>query len=168
MRGWTRRRAGTILDDSMANISGETGAMPVDKDYAGDLEVSETWRILEEDRDSVLIDVRTEAEWTYVGLPDLEALAKPVVCVQWNVWPKMEVNADFVADVEAQGVTRGRPLLLICRSGVRSLSAAVALTAQGFGPCYNVAGGFEGDPDDARHRGARNGWKVAGLPWRQQ
>ena len=142
--------------------------MSVDKEYAGDVDVSETWRILEENPDAVLIDVRTVAEWVYVGLPDLETLAKSVVCVQWNVWPNMDVNPEFVAHVEAEGVTRDRPLLLICRSGVRSLSAAVALTAKGFGPCYNVAGGFEGDLDESKHRGVKNGWKVTGLPWRQQ
>lgn len=142
--------------------------MLVDKGYAGDIEVAEAWRFLEEDPDAVMIDVRTVAEWVYVGLPDLTRLGKTVVCVQWNQWPDMDVNPEFVPHVEAEGVIRDRTLLLICRSGIRSRSAAIALTAQGFGPCYNVAGGFEGDHDEAKHRGAKNGWKVDGLPWIQQ
>ncbi len=58
-------------------------------------------------------------------------------------------------------------MLLLCRSGARSRAAAIALTDAGFGPCYNVAEGFEGDRDHARHRGSVGGWKVAGLPWQQ-
>jgi rhodanese-related sulfurtransferase len=138
------------------------------KGYEGDLTANETWRFLEEDPEAILIDVRTVAEWVYVGLPDISRLGRTVVCVQWNAWPQMEVNPDFVSHLEAEGVTRERSLLLICRSGIRSRDAAIALTAAGFGPCYNVAGGFEGDLDDAKHRGIRNGWKVSGLPWMQQ
>jgi rhodanese-related sulfurtransferase len=138
------------------------------KGYEGDLTASEAWRFLEEDSDALLIDVRTIAEWIYVGLPDISRLGRTVVCVQWNAWPQMAVNPEFVSHLEAEGVSRERPLLLICRSGVRSRDAAVALTAAGFGPCYNVSDGFEGDLDDTKHRGIRNGWKVAGLPWIQQ
>ncbi|MGZ9035358.1 MAG: rhodanese-like domain-containing protein, partial [Rhodospirillales bacterium] len=61
----------------------------------------------------------------------------------------------------------GAPVVLICRSGARSRAAAIALTAAGFGPCYNVVSGFEGDPDPLRHRGTVSGWKVEGLPWVQ-
>lgn len=142
--------------------------MLFDKGYAGDLTSTEAWRFLEEDSEALLIDVRTIAEWIYVGLPDISRLGRTVMCVQWNVWPRMEVNPEFVPHLEAEGVTREKPLLLICRSGIRSRDAAVALTASGFGPCYNVSDGFEGDLDHTKHRGARNGWKVAGLPWVQQ
>ena len=117
---------------------------------------------------AVLIDVRSVAEWVYVGLPDLSGLGRSVVCVQWRAWPNMDVNRDFVAHLQDEGVTRDLPLLLLCRSGVRSREAAIALTEAGFGPCYNISDGFEGDMDDARQRGKKNGWKVAGLPWVQQ
>lgn len=140
----------------------------MNKGYEGDLTAAEGWKFLEEDADAVLIDVRTIAEWIYVGLPDLSRLDRTVVCVQWNQWPNMDVNSDFVSHLEAEGVSRDRPLLLICRSGVRSRDAAVALTSAGFGPCYNISDGFEGDLDGAKHRGKKNGWKVAGLPWIQQ
>ncbi len=138
------------------------------KGYEGDLTAAETWRFLEEDPDAMLIDVRTVAEWVYVGLPDISRLGRTVVCVQWKVWPSMDINRDFVSHLEAEGVERDRPLLMICRSGVRSRDAAVALTAAGFGPCYNVSDGFEGDLNEAKRRGIKNGWKVAGLPWIQQ
>lgn len=142
--------------------------MIVDRGYAGDIGVAEAWAMLAEDRDATLIDVRTVAEWVFVGLPDLAGLNKSVVCVQWQVWPQMAVNGEFVPHIEAEGVARERPLLMLCRSGQRSRDAAIALTGAGFGPCYNVAGGFEGPMDDARHRGKTDGWKAAGLPWRQQ
>lgn len=142
--------------------------MLLNKGYEGDLTSAEGWKFLEEDADSMLIDVRTVAEWVFVGIPDLSRLKRSVVCVQWRQWPDMAVNGDFVRHVMDEGVTTGRPLLLLCRSGGRSREAAIALTAAGFGPCYNISDGFEGDPDEARHRGRRNGWKVAGLPWVQQ
>ncbi len=67
----------------------------------------------------------------------------------------------------AAGADKAAPVLLLCRSGARSRAAAIALTGLGFAGAYNIAGGFEGDPDGARHRGLRNGWKADGLPWRQ-
>lgn len=142
--------------------------MLLNKGYEGDLTSADGWKFLEEDADAVLIDVRTVAEWVYVGLPDLSSLGRSVVCVQWRRWPDMDVNPDFAPHLEAEGVARDRPLLFLCRSGARSREAAVALTDAGFGPCYNISDGFEGDPDGAKHRGNSNGWKVAGLPWVQQ
>lgn len=142
--------------------------MLLNKGYEGEITAAEAWTFLEEDPDTVLIDVRSVAEWVYVGLPDLSGLGRSVVCVQWRAWPNMDVNRDFVAHLQDEGVTRDLPLLLLCRSGVRSREAAIALTEAGFGPCYNISDGFEGDMDDARQRGKKNGWKVAGLPWVQQ
>jgi len=140
----------------------------LNKGYEGDLTSAEGWAFLKEDPEAMLIDVRTVAEWVFVGLPDLSQLDRTVVCVQWKQWPNMAANPDFVPHLEAEGVSRGRPLLLMCRSGTRSRDAAVALTAAGFGPCYNISDGFEGDLDGARHRGEKNGWKFANLPWIQQ
>ncbi len=138
-----------------------------DRDYAGDINPSETWQILKDEPDSVLVDVRTDAEWTYVGLPDLGGLGKETVCVAWQTFPRMRLNPDFLAELEAKGVRREQTVLLICRSGVRSRHAAVALTRAGYGRCYNVAEGFEGDRDGAHHRGRQGGWKARGLPWVQ-
>ncbi len=140
-------------------------------DYAGDVTVEEAWRVLLEEKDSVLIDVRTNAEWSFVGVPDTSALEKELFCIEWQTFPTMTVNEEFAATVEQAlkevGASKESNLFFLCRSGVRSRSAAVAMTTAGFKAAHNVAGGFEGDLDDERHRGRSNGWKAAGLPWRQ-
>jgi rhodanese-related sulfurtransferase len=137
-------------------------------DYAGDLSVQDAWALLKSDPSARLVDVRTRAEWSFVGLPDLSSLGGDVALVEWQMFPAMQVNPDFVAATQqAVGADKAAPVLFLCRSGARSRSAAVALTAAGYAKAYNVAGGFEGDLDSERHRGHRNGWKAAGLPWKQ-
>ena len=140
-------------------------------EYAGDIEVSEAWRLLNEDMRSVLIDVRTQAEWTFVGLPEIEATGRPLLTEEWQVFPGGRQNEAFADDVAGKlrdaGVDEDAPLLFLCRSGQRSASAAAALTRKGFTRCFNVAGGFEGGLDANGHRGTSGGWKVAGLPWKQ-
>jgi len=138
-----------------------------DKSYAGDISPKQAWDILADNPKATLVDVRTDAEFAYVGNPDLSSLGKQVLRVYWKVFPAMEVNPNFVAEVGKTGVAKDAPLLFLCRSGVRSRDAAVAMTAAGFKECYNVADGFEGDKDATGHRGTVNGWKVAGLPWAQ-
>ena len=106
-----------------------------------------------------------------MGLPELSAIGKRVLLSEWQSFPQMGLNGNFVAEVEeavAQaGADHSAPVYCLCRSGARSRSAAMALTAQGFETVYNVTGGFEGDPDADGHRGQVNGWKADGLPWRQ-
>ncbi|MCW5772653.1 MAG: rhodanese-like domain-containing protein [Rhodospirillaceae bacterium] len=136
-------------------------------DYAGDVTPRQAAETIGRDPDAVLIDVRTQAEWSFVGLPDLRAAGRQPVLVEWQTYPAMARNADFVAEAERAGVRRGQTLFFLCRSGARSKAAAIAMTAAGFGPCYNVAGGFEGNRDSEGHRGTVEGWKAAGLPWRQ-
>ena len=138
-----------------------------DDGYAGDVTPKKAWEMLAKEADAVLIDVRTNAEWGFVGIPDLSELGKELVRVPWQQFPTMELNDDFAGQVTENGVERSSPLLFICRSGQRSQSAALAMTAAGYGPCYNVSDGFEGPPDAERHRGRVAGWKVDGLPWRQ-
>ena len=135
--------------------------------YAGDVTSKEAWEMLKNEPKAALVDVRTDAEWAYVGGPDLAGLGKDLVLVPWQDFPAMGLNPDFASQLEANGVERDSTLLFICRSGQRSRSAAVAMTARGFARCYNVGDGFEGPHDAAGHRGAVAGWKVAGLPWRQ-
>ena len=137
-------------------------------DYAGDVGPAEAWQILADDPDARLIDVRTDAEWRYVGLPDLSRLGRQTLCVSWLAFPDLRRNEDFVAEVARSGVSPEQTLLLICRSGQRSKDAAIALTAQGYRRCYNVAEGFEGPRDPAGHRGTSGGWKVRDLPWTQE
>ena len=116
--------------------------------YAGDVSPTEAWQGLAQDPKAVLVDVRTQPEWNFVGIPDLRSLGKKTGFVCWQVYPQMQVDPDFVTQVEQlTGGDHSAPLYFICRSGARSRSAAQALTAAGYGKCFNVAGGFEGDVD---------------------
>lgn len=127
----------------------------------------DAWSLLEREPKALLVDVRTEPEWGYVGLPDLATLGKQTLRLSWQVYPKMEVDPGFADRLAAAGATPDHHLLFLCRSGVRSLAAAKLMTERGFPHCYNVTHGFEGPPDGARHRGAVAGWKHDGLPWVQ-
>ena len=138
-----------------------------DGDYAGDVTPSEAGEGLKSEPDTVLIDVRTDAEYNYVGRPDLSSLGKYVALVMWVRFPDNARNLDFVANVKAMGMTPNQKLLFLCRSGVRSRYTAAAMTGEGFANCFNVLEGFEGDKDADGHRGSIGGWKVAGLPWIQ-
>lgn len=138
-----------------------------EQSYAGDVDARRAWEILREDPKAVLIDVRTKAEWRYVGQPDLKALGKEAVFVEWQAYPDLALNSRFTDDVAAKGVPRDVPLLLMCRSGARSKAAAIALTKLGYARCYNVADGFEGPKDGKGQRGRSAGWKAAGLAWQQ-
>ncbi len=139
--------------------------------YAGDITSEEAWRILKEDPDACLVDVRTRAEWTFVGIPDLSGVRRGPVLIEWQSFPDMAVDPAFGerldALLEREGVPPGAPLLFLCRSGARSASAAALATARGHARAFNVADGFEGPPDGEGHRGTVAGWKASGLPWRQ-
>ena len=139
--------------------------------YAGDLLAIDAYALLERDSASVLIDVRTQAEWTYVGTPGLQTVGKTPLFLEWQSYPSMAVDPNFAARLEAQlqsaGVERGAPLVFLCRSGARSRRAAIAMTSAGWAPCFNVSDGFEGPLDDSRRRGESGGWKAGGLPWAQ-
>lgn len=135
--------------------------------YAGDVTAREAWALLESDPRAVLIDVRTAPEWHYVGLPDLSALHRPVLRIEWQNYPDGAQNPRFADDVAAAGVAQDQPVLLLCRSGARSRSAARLLTARGWQACFNIADGFEGPHDAQKHRGTVAGWQHDGLPWTQ-
>jgi rhodanese-related sulfurtransferase len=135
--------------------------------YAGDLQPVEAWRVIEAERAARLVDVRTSAEWAYVGVPDLTPLGKKADLISWQVYPAMSVSPSFEQDLTEAGIAREDAVVFLCRSGARSKAAAIAMTARGFARCYNLADGFEGPLDDAGHRGAKAGWKAAGLPWTQ-
>ena len=139
--------------------------------YAGDIDVEQAWAMLRDKVPATLVDVRSKAEWSYVGVPDLSSLKKDAVLIEWQIFPGMAANPDFLATLKKalaeRGVRPEDPVLFVCRSGVRSRAAAIALTSEGYKVCYNVAGGFEGDLDQERHRGRRGGWKAKNLPWVQ-
>ncbi|HSR56459.1 MAG TPA: rhodanese-like domain-containing protein [Alphaproteobacteria bacterium] len=135
--------------------------------YGGDVSPEDAWKILEESPDAVLVDCRTQPEWMFVGVPDLSSLNKKARFIPWQVFPSMQVNAEFVDQVKASGAREDAPVLTICRSGSRSRAAAIQLTSAGFKRAYNVAHGFEGGHNKEKHRGQADGWKVSGLPWIQ-
>lgn len=137
--------------------------------FQGDLTPQGAWDLLAANGQARLIDVRTAAEWQFVGVCDLSRLKKEPVLIEWQVFPAMKVNAGFVDALKAEVGSGGAsaPLIFVCRSGARSTAAAKAVAAAGIGPTYNLAGGFEGDRDSSGHRGSVNGWKAAGLPWVQ-
>ena len=126
------------------------------------------WRLLQDRQDAVLVDVRSGAEYFFVGHPAGAAN------VPWMDEPHWRVNPDFSREVRhtLRALRPGQPtetipVLLICRSGVRSLAAAQALLVDGFQDVYNVAYGFEGEIDAQHHRSTVNGWRFEGLPWEQ-
>jgi len=126
--------------------------------YAGDVSPQLAWAWVQAGQ-AVLVDVRTDAERAWVGfVPDAQPLA-------WKQWPGMAMNPDFDAGIQALGAD-GRKLVLLCRSGVRSVAAAQRATELGL-QAYNILEGFEGDPDAAAQRGKLGGWRFHGLPWRQ-
>ena len=133
--------------------------------YAGDVTPTDAYAAVTASEDAVLVDVRTRAEWAYVGVPQLDSHRSPLF-VEWQRYPDGRVNDTFVDELRSAGVTAGTPLYFLCRSGVRSIAAAEAATAAGLGPAYNVVEGFEGPHGADGHRTVA-GWKVAGLPWKQ-
>ena len=126
------------------------------------------WDAMQSDPEARLVDVRTNAEWAYVGLPDLSDAGQDPVLIPWQVFPSMQVNGEFVQHMKEAGLVPANHIYFLCRSGVRSLAAAQAALAAGFPHVYNIVDGFEGPPDAHGHRGRVAGWKVAGLPWRQR
>lgn len=134
--------------------------------YAGDLSPQQAWELLTQQDDAVLVDVRTQAEWAFVGVPDLASIGKTPILAEWSSLQGGPNPAGFIEAVTAQ-VDPGTPIVLLCRSGQRSIAAAHALTAADYGPAYNVVDGFEGHLDADGHRGG-TGWRADGLPWRQQ
>ena len=126
--------------------------------YAGDIPpqlACQWWQ----QGDAVLVDVRSDAEREWVGfVPGAVPLA-------WKQWPGMALNGGFDEGLKA-AVPPGKKVVLLCRSGVRSIAAAKRASELGL-EAYNILEGFEGDPDEQGHRGYQGGWRFHGLPWRQ-
>lgn len=139
--------------------------------YAGDVEPKDVWETLNNNPEARIVDVRTAAEWTFVGLPDLSGIDGEVIRVEWQSLPSMQQNPDFVrqadAALAASGAGKDAPVFFLCRSGARSAAAATAMSEAGYRNAFNVAGGFEGPRDAQGHRGTMEGWKADGLPWIQ-
>jgi len=142
-----------------------------DANHVEDVPVLETWKRLRGDPKAVLVDVRTRAEWAFVGVPDLSKLGRNVLLIEWQSFPDNRVATDFAnrleAELTARGVEKTDEIFFICRSGGRSRMAAEVMAAAGYSHCQNVADGFEGPMDADRHRGQIAGWKFEGLDWVQ-
>jgi rhodanese-related sulfurtransferase len=121
----------------------------------------QAWELLQQEASAVLVDVRTKMEHAYVGHPI------GAVHIPWKEAPSWEINPNFVADVKNLVLNNDAPILLLCRSGQRSLSAAKALEDAGYTRPINIIDGFEGPLDPQNHRGNLGGWRYCGLPWQQ-
>ena len=138
-----------------------------------DVNPTDTWTGLAEKPDSILVDVRTNAEWSFVGIPDLSSVDKQAILIEWSQFPTMTKNKDFASNLmDKLNGSAPSDVYFLCRSGVRSLAAAALMietfAAQGWSVnCINVTEGFEGDLDAKGHRGNLNGWRARGLAWRQ-
>jgi rhodanese-related sulfurtransferase len=121
----------------------------------------QAWDLLQQDNRAVLIDVRSKVEHAFVGHP-IGAIPIP-----WKEAPDWQLNPQFIAEVIAAIPDRQVPVLLLCRSGQRSLDAAKALEEAGYQWLVNIDSGFEGPLDSNKHRGNSGGWRFHGLPWQQ-
>jgi rhodanese-related sulfurtransferase len=129
--------------------------------YAGALLPSEAHALTRQVPGAKLVDVRTQAEWEYVGhVPDS-------VLVEWNTYPTGERNPQFLEQLQTQVAKTESPVMFLCRSGARSHHAAAIATLAGYPNSYNILEGFEGDKDAHGHRNSVGGWRFAGLPWAQ-
>ena len=110
----------------------------------------------------LFVDVRMEIESLYVGRPP------GVENIPWYEYPDLTPEpARFAAAVAREAGDKSRPVLLICRSGKRTLDAGLALAAAGFTEVAHVMHGFEGDLNEVFKRSSLNGWRHDGLPWEQ-
>lgn len=140
-------------------------------EYAGNVDVKAAFEAISENENALIVDVRTKAEWQFVGVPNLAPVGKEAVFVEWQGFPVTEPGHDFVSalsqKISEKGLDQSAAIYFLCRSGARSQSAATAMTQAGYANCYNILDGFEGSLDQNGHRGTQGGWKAAGLPWAQ-
>ena len=128
--------------------------------YAGALFPAEAYELMLKAPGAKLIDVRTRAEWDYVGrVPDS-------VAIEWQSYPSSQQNPAFLDDLKEQ-TQKDAIVMFLCRSGARSHAAASAASEIGYSRSYNILQGFEGDKDAQGHRASVGGWQFAGLPWVQ-
>ena len=136
-----------------------SGSLPQVAAFAGSLAPAQAWELFSQ-RSAVLLDVRTAEERKFVGY------VPGSLHLPWLLGTAMQTNPRFVRELESR-VPKSAVILLLCRSGARSASAAAAASKAGFQHAYCILEGFEGDLDEQGHRGSRNGWRFHGLPWVQ-
>ena len=141
---------------SLARQRGEALGLP----YAGALTPLEAYELLQLAPGAKLVDVRTRAEWDWVGR------VSGAVEIEWNQYPGGVRNPNFLAELKRR-VDPEAMVMFLCRSGVRSDGAARLATEAGYNACFNILEGFEGDKDANGHRNTVGGWRKVGLPWIQ-
>lgn len=125
------------------------------------------FELLKNQKNSVLIDVRTSEELNFVGIVDASSFENRMIFLPWQTLPQMQQNQSFVSDLLVK-VNKDSEVLFLCRTGGRSNQSANLASSLGFSKCYNIINGFEGDLDSKNHRGRTNGWKASNLPWEQK
>ncbi|MDA0707543.1 MAG: rhodanese-like domain-containing protein [Proteobacteria bacterium] len=135
------------------------------KQYKGDITPQETWKNLSDNQNSILVDVRTFAEWKLVGVPNISELSKQPHFIEWVDFPDGHINENFAKQLHSVAPSLDTPIYFLCRTGVRSIAAAIKATESGYTHCYNILEGFEGKQDEAGHRGKVSGWQGRNLPW---
>lgn len=148
-------------DASALIAAGEARAAESGLPYAGALLPQEAFALLQSLPSTTLVDVRTRAEWEWVGR------YPSAVFIEWNTWPGGQPNADFLDQLRTNVPDKTAPVLFLCRSGARSHNAAAVATRDGYTQAFNVLQGFEGDKDHQGHRNVLGGWRACGLPWIQ-
>jgi rhodanese-related sulfurtransferase len=125
------------------------------------------YELLQQNPKAKFIDIRSSMEYLFVGHP------VGAVHIAWIDDPDWSLNPDFVDEAkhlvskENDNNPLDNPLVLVCRSGVRTLQAAEVLIEAGFTQIIHIDEGFEGDRDDNFHRSSIGGWRYHGLPWEQ-
>ena len=148
------------VDEILARAKQRAEAMRLP--YAGALLPSEAHALMQQVPGAGLVDVRTQAEWEYVGY------VPGSVLIEWNTFPSGQRNPRFLEQLQETLPKTEAPVMFICRSGVRSHHAAAAATQNGYPNSYNILEGFEGNKDAQGHRNSIGGWRFAGLPWIQR
>jgi rhodanese-related sulfurtransferase len=125
------------------------------------------FELLKNQKNSVLIDVRTSEELNFVGVVNASSFENRLIFLAWQTLPQMQQNQNFANDLLAK-VNKDNEILFLCRTGGRSNQSAQLASTLGFKKCYNIINGFEGDLNSQNHRGLINGWKASNLPWEQK
>ena len=137
-----------------------TRSQDLERPYLGELTPQEAFTLLQLAPGAKIVDVRTRAEWDWVGR------VPGAIEIEWNQYPGGVRNPNFIAELRRQ-VDPEAVVMFLCRSGARSIGAASLATETGYNSCYNILEGFEGDKDINGQRNRIGGWRKADLPWHQ-
>lgn len=134
---------------------------------------TDAFNLLQKEKNSVLVDVRTFEEFNFVGTADPIEFNGRMILSPWKLTMTMRENPDFAQNLEETlnklfgEKAKEAKIFFLCRSGGRSDAAARFMNSLGYNNCFNISGGFEGDINNAGQRGTISGWKSEKLPWKQ-